>query len=214
MSEQAIHVYKIGGSLLDLVDLTSRTRTCMDAGKKGVKVVVVGGGVLADQVRMFDRHFQLTQERAHWLSIQAMQMNAHLMQAVMPGSELVASVDSMRASVVKLDFNELAQRVFIVDPLLWLRADEVAGYRIPYRWSFTSDSIAAHMAARLDAVSLTLLKSVLPKGDLRADRIADATEQEIVDAEFAAASKTIGCVSLINLRHESPTSQEACCVLR
>lgn len=71
------------------------------------------------------------------------------------------------------------------------------GVTIPHRWSFTSDSIAAHIATRLDAAKLTLLKSTLPASPCD---LAEAGRLGIVDADFAAAAAGVPRVELVNLR--------------
>lgn len=67
----------------------------------------------------------------------------------------------------------------------------------PASWDFTSDSIAALIAAHLGAVSLVLLKSAsAPFGAAR----ADASRLGLVDPVLPQATRLIPHVELINLR--------------
>ncbi len=43
-----------------------------------------------------------------------------------------------------------------------LEREDAIGVRVPHRWTFTSDSVAAHIATRVGAEKLTVLKSTLP----------------------------------------------------
>lgn len=200
-----IHVVKLGGSLLDLPDLPLRLRNYRAASPHLKTLLVVGGGDAADTVRRFDRLHQLGPERGHWLAIRAMQFNAHLLASILPGCQLVKN-------------HQLAQEAWhhgswaVADPLLWLRAEEEYGITVPHRWSFTSDSIAAHLARRLNAHKLTLLKSTLPPNAAAPSENTcshlitplQAAAQGVVDEDFPQTSAGIPLVELVNLRQDPP----------
>lgn len=227
----AIHVAKLGGSLLDLPDLVERFERwrATQMGTRGV--LVVGGGAAADVVRHFDAAFKLGEARSHWLAIRAMQLNAHCTAAVISRCRLVSDERACRAA---WEAGELA----IIDPFPWLEREDAIGVAIPHRWTFTSDSVAAHIATRVGAAKLTMLKSTLPQEppgvtklpeasaskrrdnraaeaekspDLRdqhrsgeACGVAMAAEWGIVDADFAAASAAIPEIEIVNLRETPP----------
>jgi hypothetical protein len=86
-----------------------------------------------------------------------------------------------------------------MEPAAWLRLSDESGRPTPRRWSFTSDSIAAHVAQQLDRARLTLLKSTLPPGPCDAHA---ACAQGIVDTDFPIASAGLPSVELVNLRSE------------
>jgi 5-(aminomethyl)-3-furanmethanol phosphate kinase len=193
------HVIKLGGSLLDLPDVLSRLARFVEAEPAARRLIVIGGGDAADVVRLFDAKFGLDEEAAHWLAIRAMELNAHCIAAVMKDSQprsasLVSSPDAcVRA------WERDASSLLIMDPLRWLQDEHARGVTIPHRWSFTSDSIAAHVATVLGAERLTLLKSTLPAEgcDLRA-----AAAAGVIDGDFEAASASVPWVELVNLRAE------------
>lgn len=198
--EAVVHVVKLGGSLLDLPELVPRFTGWREEelGPRGV--LVVGGGDAADVVRAYDKAFKLDEEAAHWLAVRAMQLNAHCLAAVLPRCRLVTNA-------VGCEIAWRAGELAVIDPLVWLEREHVEGVLIPHRWTFTSDSIAAHVATRLSARQLTLLKSTLPKGDCGPECAAGLG---VVDEDFPFACGGVPRVQLVNLR-ELPWRR---CVLR
>lgn len=204
MPNDPIHIVKLGGSLLDLPDLAARLSAVREARLDGNALLVVGGGASADVVRLINKHATLDESAAHWLCIRAMQLNAMLVQAVLPRSRMVKDRDNCDAA---WGDGELA----VMDPLPWLRRDEAAGRGVPHRWTFTSDSIAAHVATQLGAVKLTLLKSTLPTTDCG---VGCAAGLGIVDDDFEQACRGVPAIDVINLRHDPPTAPAALRTLR
>lgn len=197
MSDAGAHVAKLGGSLIDpagLPDLLprfERWRRCA-MGPRGV--VVVGGGEAADIVRAFDKAYGLDESRAHWGAVRAMSLNAELIAAVVAEAALVSDAAGCEEAWAR-------GRLAIVEPLSWLERAAARGVTIPHRWSFTSDSIAAHVAVQLakelGSARLTLLKSTLPD---RPCDIQKAAALGVVDADFPQACASLERVDLVNLR--------------
>ena len=68
---------------------------------------------------------------------------------------------------------------------------------LPASWDATSDTIAARIAAHLEARSLVLLKSTsVPAGATR----EDAARLGVVDPMFPVAARSIPRVEIVNLR--------------
>ena len=199
-NDKPIHLIKLGGSLLDLPELTDRLGEYLDAHAHERLVLVVGGGARAEAVRRLDRQDHLGDEAAHWLAIEAMWDNARQVVRSLTRCRLVHDPAGCAGA---WSAGELA----VVDPLAWLRREHAAGTTVPHRWSFTSDSISAHVATQLHAQQLTLLKSALPDG---VGDLAAAVEQGTVDADFAGASAGVPRIELVNLRSAGP----AHCALR
>lgn len=194
--DHPIHVVKLGGSLLDLPDLAGRFEAFRGVNMTGHRgVLVVGGGDAAQQVRRLDLAHKLREDIAHWLAIRAMQFNTYTVAAVLPRARLVADSHECLGA---WSGDDLA----VVDPLAWLEDEHRNGVTLPHRWSFTSDSIAAHIATRLGAQRLTLLKSTLPESPRD---IAAAADRGVIDPDFAQASSGIPQVELINLRTQPAT---------
>ena len=200
MTRHEIQIIKLGGSLLNLPDLSARLDACRQTYMNDRSVLIVGGGPTADIVRQFDQHHHLGQERSHWLAIQAMKFNTHLIASILPRCRIATDTEACNGAWKNSDLP-------IVDPLVWLEDEHRNGITIPHRWNFTSDSIAAHFAVRMGARRLTLLKSTLP--DKHCD-VAKAAATGIVDSDFETASTTIPHIELINARAQPMTT----CVLR
>ncbi len=193
------HVIKLGGSLLDLPDVLSRLARFVEAEPAAHRLIVVGGGDAADVVRLFDAKFGLDEEAAHWLAIRAMELNAHCVAAVMKDSAMRRAPLVSSPEACARAWEGDAESLLIMDPLRWLQREHEQGVTIPHCWSFTSDSIAAHVATVLGAERLTLLKSTLPPEgcDIRASAAAG-----VIDGDFEAASASVPWVELVNLRAE------------
>jgi len=190
MGETRVHVIKLGGSLLELVDVTARFERYRERFGSGRDVLIVGGGGAADTVRFFDCHVGFDETTGHWLAVRAMQLHAHVLAAAMPAGRLVESLDECDAA---WQANKLA----ILDPLGWLEGEEQAGRGVPHRWQFTSDSIAARAAAPYDQAQLSLLKSTCPHEPCSLQR---AAEEGIVDRCFPRTAAGLASVTLVNLR--------------
>jgi 5-(aminomethyl)-3-furanmethanol phosphate kinase len=192
-----IHVVKLGGSLLDLSDLPARLNAWMRTVDDSQMLVVVGGGTSADVVREMDKLHKLGEQRSHWLAIRAMEFNAHVVDAVM--GDRVGMAGSLGDAELLWGEGKAA----VVSPHAWLEQEEMIGKGVGHRWTFTSDSIAGHIAARVEAGRLTMLKSVLPRrdenGKVTAQMMAD---QRIVDAEFPGVVKGLEEIWVCNLRSD------------
>src|SRR6516164_6648499 len=67
---------KIGGSLFDLPRLGERLSTFLLELSPHLPVLVAGGGAIADHVREMDTRQGLGDEKAHWLALRAVTLNA------------------------------------------------------------------------------------------------------------------------------------------
>lgn len=148
-------VAKLGGSLLDLADLTLRLRDWLARQAPSATMLVVGGGRMADLLRDADRLHHLGETVSHWLCIRAMTIQAEMLSAMLPEASLCRSLAEWR---------EMAPDLAILDPWTFLRDEEpqLAGRSLPASWQVTSDSIAARFAQAIGAEELVLFKSALP----------------------------------------------------
>jgi aspartokinase-like uncharacterized kinase len=136
---------------------------------------VPGGGRTADVIRALDRRHGLGEENAHWLALQALSLNAAVLQALVPGTQVLEAWDDRPA---------LCHRgvVPILDALRFAQADEGRPRSLPHRWDVTSDSLAARVAVVAQARELILLKSVTIPETMS---WADAARCGYVDPFFA-----------------------------
>ena len=140
---------KVGGSLCNSPGLKELTSRWADLARRYRLLFVTGGGFFADQVRMLDDIFNLSDSAAHWMAIAAMDQCGFLLADCMPGVELVHDLDetlSNRApcpSAVLIPSSHLRRH----DPL-------------PHSWAVTSDALVAWLAGSTGIECLVLLKDV------------------------------------------------------
>jgi len=188
MPTSTIRTVKLGGSLLDVSDLSQRFTRLVATWRNQHLLLIVGGGRAADLVRRCAATFELDQNTGHWLAVRAMQLNTYIAAAVLRRCRIVSREDECHGVWQSGD-------IALVDPLTWLENEQAQGVTIAHRWTFTSDSISAHIAVRIGADTLTLLKSALPD---------DANGASVVDEDFQSASANLAAIELINLRTDPP----------
>jgi aspartokinase-like uncharacterized kinase len=182
-------VVKVGGSLFHMPYLGSRLRDFCVSLKAERVLFVPGGGATAEAVRDFDRAHQVGEEASHWLAIQALSINAQLLQALLPESRIVADEQSLTS----------ASGWHILDAFPFFREDEMRADHLPHGWQVTSDSLAARAAVLAGARTLILLKSVGWDGS----DWTEAARVGIVDDYFARAVQQASealHVQIVNLR--------------
>jgi aspartokinase-like uncharacterized kinase len=186
-------VIKVGGSLFDLPDLGPRLRNWLAERPSGEVILVPGGGPAADVVRQYDRLHTLGEERAHWLALSALTLNAHFLASLLPCAVIVPDAQALATEW-------LQGKIPILDPYAFAHADEGQLGCLPHCWTVTSDSLAARVARVAEAGELILLKSVsLPAGM----DWTEAGKRGLVDAYFAEAAGRSQSVRFINFRHWS-----------
>lgn len=184
-------VVKLGGSLLDLPDLSARLTTWLAMQPPAVNVLLVGGGDLADAIRRLDRLHGIGEAPAHWLCVRAMSLTAAAVQALLPDSRLLSSWGELSGATNCLP-------TLVADAWPLLRAAPLRpAPSLPENWSVTSDSIAVWLAGQLDAAELVLLKSCAPPGR----SYAELARCNYVDGHFPSVAASIGKVRLVNFRN-------------
>lgn len=186
-----IVVLKIGGSLLDLPDLSSRITTLLAGARENRPLLIAGGGPAADVVRGWHETFSLSEEASHWLAIESLSLTANLLAKLIPRSRLVFT---------QLEAETCWQRgeYPVLNVAAWVKTTEAAGFAIPHCWDVTSDSLAAWVAASWSA-ELWFLKSVDLPGCLSAK---EASIQGLVDRYFPRIVHQIKQVRWCNLRND------------
>jgi aspartokinase-like uncharacterized kinase len=160
-------VVKIGGSLAEDPALAR----WLSALAGGGAVIVPGGGPYAELVRASQVRWHFSDETAHRMALLGMQQYGMLMCGLEP--TLVASMNR----------DEIAAALRAGRSAVWLpdhRLGEADG--LSYGWDVTSDSLAAWLAAQLEADCLVLVKSC----DLPAarDDVVKLVEIGVVDKAF------------------------------
>ena len=188
-------IIKLGGSLLGLPDLRSRLTNFLGDFSRSRSILICGGGGAVDQVRKWDRIYNLGEERSHWLALRALSITARVAEKAVPGLELADSVESIEPLWE-------AGKIPVFDPFQFIiEIDEESIDSLPRRWRVTSDSIAARMARVFEARELVLLKSTTFPERIS---MSEAAELGMVDEYFPTAARDIHRVVAINLRGEDP----------
>jgi aspartokinase-like uncharacterized kinase len=198
VTRSSLAVIKVGGSLFDWPELPSQLEAFVKVQfpRNGIArpILIAGGGRLADVVREFDRIHHLGNETAHHLALHAMELSARLLCAVVPGADLIDSLESVEGVFANF-------RLSVLAPLRTICAIEKADDDpLPTSWAVTSDSIAARIAAHAKASRLILLKSASIRP---ASTRQEAAHAGLVDPFFPEAAQALKRIEYLNLRDEA-----------
>ncbi|BCX89476.1 5-(aminomethyl)-3-furanmethanol phosphate kinase [Methylomarinovum tepidoasis] len=159
-------VVKLGGSWADHDRLPHWLQALVHDGG-GRVVLVPGGGPFADQVRRMQRRWRFGDRHAHRMALLAMHQYAWMLAALRPDLAPLEEIEALGTCVRQ-------GRVPV-----WLpRLEDLDAAGVPADWTVTSDSLAAWLTSRLNAVGLALLKQVSVPGPnpctLQCEGIVDA----------------------------------------
>lgn len=168
-------VLKVGGSLFDHPGLGPGLRAYL-SGISGPKLLVPGGGEVANAVRQLDKVHGIGEEAAHWIALRALSVTSDFLTHLVRG----------------------LPDVEVPDIYTFAAADDCKPDALPHAWTVTSDSLAARVAQRRGAARLILLKSVTIPPGATWDDIA---KQSGVDPYFPTLVRgTAFAVEAINFR--------------
>jgi aspartokinase-like uncharacterized kinase len=153
--------------------------------------LIAGGGSAVDVLRTLDRVHGLGDVPAHHLALQALDLTATILAALIPGTLVVDRLGALPDAWGARSIPILAPRRSIIE------IDRARPDPLPASWDVTSDSIAARLADHLGARCLILLKSAaLPNGASR----GDAARLGLVDPILPATARSIPRIEYLNLR--------------
>lgn len=197
-------VYKLGGSLLTLPDFAQRLLGVLEQRLPGQeeclaprRLLIVGGGEMADVVRRWDQIHGLGDRNAHELAMRTMSLNAGLVAAVLDKACVVANREAAEAAWACDELPVLAAAEFVSAEER--RTDD----RLPRSWDVTSDSVAAFITAHWPADALVLIKSIPVPRDCDAE---SAASRGYVDAAFPRLAAATPRIAWVNLRDAEPTT--------
>lgn len=167
-------VVKVGGSLLEIKQMTPKLKFWLYLNADMQNIIVVGGGGFADLIRRCNR--DQSEEESHELACRAMSLTAKIVYCSIRESDFCRHFEEVNTS---------QQQTVIFDSCDWVLGCE----DVPASWDFTSDSIAAKLATELDADELVLIKS----------RMGELDEPGFVDPCFAEESKSIKSIRVSTL---------------
>jgi aspartokinase-like uncharacterized kinase len=190
-------VIKVGGSLLDWDELPLRLGSFLKTSieherEAGAGIVLIaGGGPAGDMIRTMDQIHKLGDVKAHRLAIRALDLSAHLLAALLPGSRVVDHLEGLHTAWSSGEIPILAPRRFLEED------DDLGPDPLPASWDVTTDSIAARVAVRLGATRLILLKSISLAGGICR---SEAAHLGVVDRFFPVVSRELKVVEFVALR--------------
>jgi aspartokinase-like uncharacterized kinase len=143
------YVLKLGGSLIG--SAKAIVSELSDLKSKGYSFLVIpGGGPMADLVRELFSEYNLSDEAAHWMAILAMEQYAYIL------------ADGTGAALTTEIANCVGVKVLL--PYQALKEDDSG---LGHCWDYTSDAVAALVAARLNAdlIKATNVDGIIMKGE-------------------------------------------------
>ncbi|MDD5112549.1 MAG: uridylate kinase [Methylobacter sp.] len=166
-------VVKLGGSLEQSGTLLDCLQQIEQHYQNDSVVIVPGGGVFADQVRMAQLRWQFDDRTAHVMALLAMQQMALLINGLKSQFTIAETVADIQAQSGQ------------AQTLIWspnIHELDVAG--ITASWDITSDSLAAWLAGAVSASDLILVKSAVIEPD---QNLAELAARGTIDNAFCAA---------------------------
>ena len=159
-------VIKLGGSLAHSNALINCLNKIEHRYQGRAVIIVPGGGVFADQVRLAQQQWQFDEVTAHNMAILAMQQMALMFKGLVPQWPIVSSLSDIQQ-----------QKILIWSP----NSAELDQSGVPATWDISSDSLAAWLAKQLSAKELILVKSadIDPQASLK-----QLAAQQIIDQGF------------------------------
>lgn len=143
-------VIKVGGSLSEKPEaLKALCAELSRIAKEHSVVVVPGGGKFADAVREYDKKFRLPPLVAHRLAIVAMDQYGIVLSQLIPDSCMCNTLENAQS------FSKMGKVTIFLPSRLMFQDDA-----IETSWDATSDSIAAHIAGKLNAKKVILVTNV------------------------------------------------------
>lgn len=182
-------VIKVGGSLLGLRRLHEELAEFLDGVDTHQVVLLTGGGPAVKALHRLSKSLPFTEAEAHWHCIDLMSDLTHSLSETYPNSMAVTTWAEVERAWE-------ADRIpwFVVES--YLRSDDQAEDHLPHCWEVSSDSIAAHLAARHGAELILLKACELPKRKTSAKALA---KRGIVDAWFPKMADEVISWSISNL---------------
>ncbi|MFZ5790382.1 MAG: hypothetical protein ACOY3L_06745 [Pseudomonadota bacterium] len=177
-------IVKLGGSLARSPALPAWLDAIATGG--GMLVLVPGGGSFADEVRAMQRRWGFDDATAHRLALLAMEQYGLMLASLQPQLQPATSR------------SEIARVLGSDGVPVWLPTRMALGRPdIPESWDVTSDSLAAWLAAQLQADGLVLVKSVpVAEGSTIDDLVRLGTVDPLLPAFLGRGVPDCRCIDV------------------
>ena len=138
-------VLKLGGSLIQSKELSFWLENIFSKPKKNICIVVPGGSIFAESIRITQKRLNFTNEIAHEMAILAMAQYGYFLTGINKDINIIKNIKEIKENN---------------NSFLWLPNNTSdVNIELPKTWDFTSDSIALWLAIFLKADKLILVKS-------------------------------------------------------
>ena len=150
-------VVKFGGSLTEkgtIKQIITIGKTIKEAFEANPSFLIVpGGGVFAENVRLAQQRYGFSDETAHWLAIYAMDQHALILHYFIPNSILM---DYTEVNTLLKSSKEKFSKIPILTVTNFMRTTS----QLMHSWETTSDAIAAEITAKLQLMKIIFLKDI------------------------------------------------------
>lgn len=197
-------VFKVGGSLFDLSDLTVRLERTRSLRDDSICLLVPGGGTATECIREWDDTFALGEEVSHRLAMRSLDVTTDLLGELLPNSVICETLDSITTAGHSNGYSIIRPRCVLAE------AEQQSHIPLPHSWGVSSDSIAAWVALQFGIEELILVKSApMPPSEFNKGVLAagHAAQAGIVDQCFPDLASGLPRVTWCNLRSEPITME-------
>ena len=164
-------VLKLGGSLIDCVSILINKIDEHAKGENRSVLIVPGGAVFANNIRIFQAASGISDEAAHWMAVLAMEQYAYYL-----------------ADRTGISFSEdLENKNIGVNVLLPYQLLRKINSGLDHSWNVTSDTISAWVAHKIGRrlIKVTDVDGIYIDGDL----LSQVNAAELVDREATCVDK-------------------------
>ena len=191
--DQHVEVIKLGGSLLNLKNLSEHLRRWTEFQPPCLRFWVVGGGQLVEAMRELDATHHFDAQWMHWHCVDLLSSTARTLNQLLPDFGYIAKQEELAAAL-----HCLSSQNYIVAPGCFYSAESSSD--LPNDWTTTTDSIAALLALTIEARKLVLLKSAAPPASTHNSTFRDWSEKGFTDEAFPGIAQHLSCVEALNFR--------------
>jgi len=150
-------VVKFGGSLTEkgtIKQISTLGKAIKESFDKNPSFLIVpGGGIFAENVRIAQQRYGFDDETAHWLAVNAMDQHALILHYFIPNSILMDYTELTNLSKNK------EQKLTSI-PILRVSNFMKTTSKLKHSWDTTSDAIAAEITANLHIRKIIFLKDI------------------------------------------------------
>ncbi|MHA1269413.1 MAG: amino acid kinase family protein [Candidatus Helarchaeota archaeon] len=147
-------IIKLGGSI---VNYTVKFKELCEYLQKLISkyyfIIIPGGGIFADNVRIIDKKFNLNDYHSHYMAILSMNLIGYLIHSQIINSKLISELEH-------LNYEKWLNSKNKIIPIFLPFNELIKTNSLPYSWDVSSDSIAYYLGCKLNMDKIILIKNV------------------------------------------------------